>query len=415
MGLEPGNRPSTAAAGTRIRANLLQPAASRPPQLRPGQLRGAAGSASAAPSARPDTAGQLHPRPGTAARGGALRPGSAAVFRERSLPRLTAELASDCETWSGQFNKALTSVEALVEATETGRGAATDGAQGRRQSEMMSLLRLVGDRLGTASTQVQHTRGQAAALTQMHEKLVACEKEQARLREVADEAREAEQRARDETSLLRAELAAVELAGARAAAAATRGQQAAAAAEEAAARAAAASAPAPAARAAPDELEQELSRLRKVADHEMCARFDLMRELEAAKKGMEQARREQAQARRRGGGKEGGCSKEGGGCEEGAGAARRRGAERAAPKIGGAGCGGWGGGEGLAEADEAQGGRRPATASMALPSGGASRGRRGGEGADAAAGGGSAVTALWAPTSWAQAKTWDPSRALTSS
>ena len=142
------------------------------------------------------------------------------VTRERSLPRLTAELAEECETWRGQFVKALSSIEALCAATESssssaaasagGVAGATPGAAltnptrgGRRHTELLSMLRLVGDRLGAASTQVQHTRGQAAALTQLHEKLVASEKEQERLRRVADAATAAEARAACELEALR--------------------------------------------------------------------------------------------------------------------------------------------------------------------------------------------------------------------
>ena len=44
-----------------------------------------------------------------------------------------------------------------------------------------TCIRIVSDRLGSALVTVQHTRSQAAALSQCHEKIVASERERQRL------------------------------------------------------------------------------------------------------------------------------------------------------------------------------------------------------------------------------------------
>ena len=287
------------------------------------------------------------------------RPKSAFVpQRERSLPRLTADLAAECDKWGSQFQQAISSVEALLNAAGHEMGAtaksatttvadAADGptaapvapsmrqtlanaavptasdapnsasaaptsaaptsatptsasaaptsgaptsasaapaasgalptvalsmrpasrpgtaANSRRQGEMLSLLRLVSERLGQASMQVQHTRGQAAALAQLHEKLVTAERTQGELRQQASDARAAEARARLEVSLLRAALAADDEA--------REGEQ-------------SVSELVRSLRREAHEGRQEVERLRVVCEREMCARFEAVKELEALRR-----------------------------------------------------------------------------------------------------------------------------------
>ena len=218
---------------------------------------------------------KLQRRPQTAASRAAV------PQQEKSLSKLAQDLAAECETWSARFDKAASwPVDQLLVVTaggqdSSGNGQPAMGTQARRQQELLEALKLVAERLGAASMQVQHTRGQASTLDQVHGKLVASERERDRQVQLADEARASESRALAELSVLRTDLA-----------------------REEAARRDTSDADAKIARAVTEQklrseladLKSEVASLRRTAEQEMCERFSSTREPEAAKRQIDNLR-----------------------------------------------------------------------------------------------------------------------------
>ena len=122
---------------------------------------------------------------GFRASGAANRPSTAAAAARvmpsnLSLQQLTTELSTKLNGWESNFDSALRALEKLHEVVVVVQSSADDAAAGhsklppareRRSNDLASLLRLVGDRLGTATMQVQHTRTQAAAMALLQSKL----------------------------------------------------------------------------------------------------------------------------------------------------------------------------------------------------------------------------------------------------
>ena len=187
-----------------------------------------------------------------------------------SRPKSHADLEAECEKWCGQFERASAAVQRLIDKTDP--PAAGEGTQSRKHHELLELLQLVADRLGTASTQVQHTRGQAAMLSQLQSKLVSVEKERDGQKRIAEAACAAERRAQAELAVLCPELQREELARRD-----TREADAANASDASLRRQLA-------------DLRDEVARLRRTAEQEMCERFSATRELEGAKRQLETMR-----------------------------------------------------------------------------------------------------------------------------
>ena len=216
---------------------------------------------------RPSTATDHRPevgvRPRTAAHGARAGTSVACFLPARSvtIAKLSEDLNREAGAWCSHFSKASTAVEALCAAMD-GQASGV-GQHGRRQSELLDALKLVADRLGTAITQVQHTRAQAAALAQFEEKLGLSDRERQRLQAAADATHIVERRAHNELQMMRVELCAEEHARRRAPAATPSGEL-------------------DALRRELQEAKREVTRLRAVADKEMCQRFEATKDLEAA-------------------------------------------------------------------------------------------------------------------------------------
>ena len=198
------------------------------------------------------------------------------LHRARSIKLLAEELDRECSQWSSLFEKAAASVAGLLRVVAD--GASHSATAGRRQGELLEHLKLVAERLGAASMQVQHTRSQAAALEAVHELLTKAEADKQQL---SEQLRAATARAEELSAQARVATART---GELEAEARKRGASPAAAVMASVPMAAAAAAASTAIdegqvaalRLELQELRVENERLASVAEKEMCRRFEVM-------------------------------------------------------------------------------------------------------------------------------------------
>ena len=132
-----------------------------------------------------------------------------------SLKQMGERLCRRLDGWTERYEHASRAIERLLALVEDESGIAGGGGGGRgngvaavgstaarRKAQERQLLQLVAERLGAASTQVQHTREQAVAITQMHERLAAVERSRREHKADGRGAHERERRAIIERELL---------------------------------------------------------------------------------------------------------------------------------------------------------------------------------------------------------------------
>jgi hypothetical protein len=193
-------------------------------------------------------------------------------YRERSLAKLAEELEREGTAWSSSFTAAASSLAQLKHSIDEHIAATPGDSLVRKADLVLEQLRLVSERLGAATMQVQHARTQAAALAQVEKRLAAADAECAALREAEQRRATREARSAVESRVVMVELGRMERLVAGGAPRATHPPDA----PEAARL-----------DALVKQLRAENVRLTGVAEREMCARFGVVKELEAAQRSVE--------------------------------------------------------------------------------------------------------------------------------